>query len=362
MKNDKPEDDEIPQLQRLPSPPPHTTFATRQIHPPSFSAFKPRDYRFTGQARSMSHVAWSCDGKRIAAVGLDKMARVWNADKQVRLEPRLATLYSGTHTDEVNYVSWNPTHPDMFCTSSVIDRRIVFWDARQKSRSITHVTVPHGPIMTNYSPDGKHLLYTYYKPATDEDRIAQYQVSFLANRGTNDWEMMSTPTTKGSRGIFSNAGDAVIVAHTGIHSLDVYNFPEMSHFETVSAHVGGSTSIAMDPRGRYLASGGLDAIVNLFDLDEWICARTVTSCDHSINTVSFSFDGEYLAMATAGSYIDICATETAAPLHRVASPGPAPTVAWHPSQHAIAYCSKPKVGRENPASAFAYVSTFGVME
>ena len=26
---------------------------------------------------------------------------------------------------------------------------------------------------------------------------------------------------------------------------------------------------------------------------------------HSINTVSFSFDGEYLAMATAGSYIDI---------------------------------------------------------
>ncbi|KAL1737730.1 hypothetical protein HDZ31DRAFT_10381, partial [Schizophyllum fasciatum] len=57
--------------------------------------------------------------------------------------------------------------------------------------------------------------------------------------------------------------------------------------------------------GRYLASGGLDAIVNLFDLDEWICARTITSCDHSINAVSFSFDGEYLAMATAGSYIDI---------------------------------------------------------
>ncbi|KAL1738293.1 WD40-repeat-containing domain protein, partial [Schizophyllum fasciatum] len=282
MRNDKPEEEEIPQLQRLPSPPPHTTFATRQIHAPSFSAFKPRDYRFTGQARSMSHIAWSCDGKRIAAVGLDKMARMWNSDKQVCfyapsiLEPRLATLYSGTHTDEVNYVSWNPTHPDLFCTSSLIDRRIVFWDARQKSRSITHVTVPNGPIMTNYSPDGKHIMFTYYKPATDEDRTAQYQVSFLHNKGHNEWEIMDSPTTKGSRGIFSNGGDAIIVAHTGIHSLDVYSFPELAHYETMSAHVGGSTAIAMDPRGRYLASGGLDAIVNLFDLDEWICARTIT--------------------------------------------------------------------------------------
>ena len=62
-----------------------TMWNTRKHQPPSFSAFKPRDYRFTGQARSMSHVAWSCDGKRIAAVGLDKMARVWNADKQVRV-------------------------------------------------------------------------------------------------------------------------------------------------------------------------------------------------------------------------------------------------------------------------------------
>lgn len=300
----------------------------------------------------MTHIAWSCDGKRVAAVGHDKMARVWNSDKP--LEPRLATLYSGTHTEDVSYVSWNPTHPDLFCTSSLLDRRIVFWDARQKSRSISHTTLQYGATTTNYSPDGKHLLYTGY--SADSKHV---QASFLRLKGGNEWEMMENVGAKGSKGIFNNAGDAVIMAHTGLHNLDVYNFPDMTLYENVSAHVGGSTSVALDPRGRYLASGGLDGIVNLFDLDEWICARTITSCDHSINAVSFSYDGEYLALATAGPYVDICATETAAPLHRVPSPGPAPTVAWHPSQHAIAYCSKQRDGQQTSG---AYVSTFGILE
>lgn len=73
---------------------------------------------------------------------------------------------------------------------------------------------------------------------------------------------------------------------------------------------------------RYLASGGYDSIVNIFDLNEWICSRTIASCEYvakrvlldansillfrnAINALSFSFDGEYLAIASTGSYIDI---------------------------------------------------------
>ncbi len=49
------------------------------------------------------------------------------------MEPRAATLFSGGHSDDVDYVAWNPTHPELFCTSSQKDRRIVFWDARRPS-------------------------------------------------------------------------------------------------------------------------------------------------------------------------------------------------------------------------------------
>ena len=31
----------------------------------------------------MTHVAWSCDGKKLAAVGIDKITRVWSPEKSV---------------------------------------------------------------------------------------------------------------------------------------------------------------------------------------------------------------------------------------------------------------------------------------
>ena len=98
---------------------------------------------------------------------------------------------------------------------------------------------------------------------------------------------------------------------------------------------------------------------------------------NSINALSFSYDGEYLAIASAGSYIDIvsvgllsylyvdiyssysqCATETGIPVHRVPALAPSPTVTWHPSKYVIAYCGQTKVREGGPAPQ-ALISLFG---
>ena len=112
----------------------------------NFPAHKPRDLRIPS-AQAMTHVAWSCDGKRLAAVGVDKATRLWAPETSVSLrmlhyvcsltrrpqmEYRAAIHFSGGHSDDVDHVSWNPTHPELFCTSSQRDRRVVFWDARRK--------------------------------------------------------------------------------------------------------------------------------------------------------------------------------------------------------------------------------------
>ena len=91
------------------------------------------------------------------------------------MESRAATLFSGGHSDDVDYVSWNPTHPELFCTSGQKDRRIVFWDARRmleiypllvsnlhiylESRCIQQYQMKVSPVQTSYSPDGRSLLY-----------------------------------------------------------------------------------------------------------------------------------------------------------------------------------------------------------
>ncbi|KAF9464836.1 WD40-repeat-containing domain protein [Collybia nuda] len=350
----KDETEEIPPPQRPPSPPLYTTFAARGVHPPTFSAFKPRDYRMSS-SQAMTHVAWNCDGKKLAAVGIDKITRVWFPEKS--MEPRAASLFSGGHSDDVDYVSWNPTHPELFCTSSQKDRRIVFWDARQ-SRYIQQCSLKVSPVQTSYSPDGRALLYA----------SAGHQLFFLTlgregEETKEQWHPSERDVVRltGSTAMFNHVGDGVILTHHSEHTLRVMDYPSLTVRESPAAHVGGCVAVALDPRGRYLASGGYDSIVNMFDLTEWICARTITVCEHSINALSFSHDGEYLAIANAGTYIDICATETGVPLHRVPALAPSPTVTWHPSKYVIAYCGQTKI-REGGPPPVAVVSMFGLLE
>ncbi|KAF8639886.1 hypothetical protein AX17_001139 [Amanita inopinata Kibby_2008] len=348
----KDEIEEVPPPEPPPSPPSYTTFAARGVHPPTFSAFKPRDYRLPSQ-QTMTHVAWNCDGKKLSAVGIDKITRVWTPEKS--MEFRSASTYSGGHSDDVDYMSWNPSHPELFCTSSSRDKRIVFWDARQ-SRHTQQCLLKNSPVQTCYSPDGRSLLYT----------SAGHQLFYLTlgkegEETKETWRLSDREPVAGSTAIFNHAGDGILLTHNSEHAIRVVDFPNLAVRESPAAHVGGCVALALDPRGRYLASGGHDSIVNLFDLADWICTKTIISCEHSINALSFSHDGEYLAIASAGLYIDICATETGMPLHRVPALAASPTVTWHPSKYVIAYCGQTKI-REGGPPPVAVISMFGLLE
>lgn len=94
------------------------------------------------------------------------------------MEIRAASIYSGAHADDVDHVSWNPTHPELFVSSSQKDRKIVFWDARRalpdpdfvfffflpisslpESRAIQQLSLKLTPTQTGYAPDGKTIFY-----------------------------------------------------------------------------------------------------------------------------------------------------------------------------------------------------------
>ncbi|KAH9833686.1 WD40 repeat-like protein [Rhodofomes roseus] len=343
------EEDEIAPPQRPPSPPPHTTFTARGVHPPTFSAFRPRDVRIQSP-QSMNHVAWSCDGKRLGAVGIDKAIRLWHPEKSMEL--RAASMFSGGYQDEVDYIAWNPTHPDLFCTSGQKDRKIVFFDTRQ-SRSVQSLQLKISPAQLNYAPDGKTVLFT-----TSGKQLYGLTYSKQGEETKEQWHLWDKDPIPASTVTFNHAGDGLVLTHQSEATIRILDYPSLSIVHATPAHVGGCVAAALDPRGRYLASGGHDSIVNLFDLSEWICTRTITACDNAINSLSFSHDGEFLAIANAGSYIDICATETGMPLHRVPAIGSSPTVSWHPSKYVIAYCGQTKIREGGPAPS-AWISLFG---
>ncbi|THH12351.1 hypothetical protein EW145_g58 [Phellinidium pouzarii] len=347
-KGGKPDElDDLIEIPRLPSPPPHLTHASRGVHIPSFASFQPRDLRFTS-AHPVTHVAWSCDGRRLASVGIDKAVRLWTPEKS--LEPRSAVQYVGGHDYDVDYVTWNPTHPELFCSSSQRDRKIVFWDARQ-SRYVQSYTHHQVPTQINYAPNGKTICIV-----TLSNQLSFMQYEQGENESKPQWNFVKREPCMASTALFNHSGDGLALSFYRSNTLIIMDYPSLTIREQPAAHVGGCLAVALDPRGRYLASGGNDSIVNLFDMTEWICVNTITACEDSINALSFSHDGEYLAIASQGSYIDICAVETGRSLHRVPTIGPAPAVTWHPSKYVFAYC-----GQQNREGTpqIAFLSLFG---
>lgn len=95
----------------------------------------------------------------------------------------------------------------------------------------------------------------------------------------------------------------------------------------------------MSPTSRYLAIGGSDALISLYDTYDWICRRTLSSISGSVKSVSFSWDGSYvIGGSDEGTGIDIAHTETGEVVARIETSAPAPCVSWHPNgKYSIAY-------------------------
>ncbi len=57
---------------------------------------------------------------------------------------------------------------------------------------------------------------------------------------------------------------------------------------------------------RFMASGGSDGLVALWDLADGTCARTWSHMDHPIRSISLSADGAFLAYATESKELEVC--------------------------------------------------------
>ena len=143
----------------------------------------------------MTHVAWSCDGKCLAAVGIDKATRLWAPEISVSLcmfhyvrlathaAPRwstksrlispvviltMQTMYRGiqlTPSCSVHPVrrtgeSFSGSFSGTFDVSTSTHVNSGTDDLLQESRHMQQIQLKVLLVQTNYTPDGKPPLYT----------------------------------------------------------------------------------------------------------------------------------------------------------------------------------------------------------
>lgn len=123
---------------------------------------------------------------------------------------------------------------------------------------------------------------------------------------------------------WNNANNQFFVT-TGQGTIKVYDYPSFELQANLRGHTANCYCVETDPTSKYLAVGSADAMVSLWDTQTFQCVRAfeeLTYVEHCVEnlsivsdkllyyrwpvrTLSFSFDGQYIASASEDHFIDV---------------------------------------------------------
>ena len=140
----------------------------------------------------------------------------------------------------------------------------------------------------------------------------------------------------------------LLVTH-GDGSVKIFDYPSFGVLHTLSSHTSSCSSIAFSPLGNYVAVGGSDAMIALWDTYDWVCKRTFSNANSGkVSGLSWSWDGRYITsscedIGSGGGEgksegFEIYHAESGDVVYTVPTKtSSVPAVAWHPKSYALAY-------------------------
>jgi WD40 repeat protein len=250
--------------------------------------------RFAAPLPSVAELAFSRDGRRLAAGGM-KGARVWDTESG----QLLATCQGrAADDDEVARVALSPDGALLATTWSswvgnlktgqTLQSQLRLWDvatAREEA-SLAPPSHPNGPIL--FCRDGSLLA-----GLDDHDGLMLWDVTSRQRRSGPE-ERGDTVTATG----LSPDGRALASGHGG-GSVMILELPTGQRLRTLKGHAGAVHAVAYSPDGTTLATGGDDRTLRLWDTVTWQERGALKVPDGAIIAIAFSADGKDLFCATA---------------------------------------------------------------
>jgi WD40 repeat protein len=197
----------------------------------------------TGHTGYATALAFSADGRRLAAV--DGNATVWIWDTHTGQV--LATL--DRYAPGVRHLAFSPDGQALVWASGY---RVWRWDANAESAPGPAFTLPLPVSVLAFSPDGRLLAAGSQQPLVRRP-------AFAAGSQVAVWDFASGQLAH----TFAGHGDAVY-------------------------------ALAFSPDGHWLASGGLDTLIRLTDVNRATATRVLVGGHTSVVDLAFSPDGQTL--------------------------------------------------------------------
>ncbi|MCJ1479470.1 hypothetical protein MMC13_008156 [Lambiella insularis] len=292
----------------------------------AFSALKTQTYHDPASRGPGSHtirtIAWNPTGYLIATGSADRTLRIWNPEKP---QVKNSTELRG-HTGAIERVAWNPVKEAELASVSS-DGTCKFWNVRSKT-CVQTVQLGGEGLTISWSADGTAVLVGRKDDTLIPISLPTYAVSPALPQSTQTNQTLFTPASPPS----------TILLTTGTGSVVVATYPALTPLHTLYAHTSSCSTLALSPSGRYLATGGSDALITLWDTMDWVCRRTLGAMVGSVRSVGFSWDGGYVVGGSdEGNGLEIAHVETGEYVCKVETSAPATCVAWHPTRYWLAY-------------------------
>jgi WD40 repeat protein len=231
-----------------------------------------------GHTGQVAHVVFSPDSRRLASCGADGTLRIWDAATGNELRSWVG------HNGGVGWLVFSPDGQRL--ASSGADQAVHVWDAESGAEVFSlqgHVGVARS---VRYSPDGQRL-FTGYNGRLKVWDAASGQAICTLSGGSADWLRGSAISPDGKRVATAN----VEVAGT-LSLWDATTGKEIYTLRSVTNRV------VFSPDGRYLASGGREKIVRLWETATGKEIAAFRGHNGTVNDLSFSPDGRRLASAS----------------------------------------------------------------
>jgi WD40 repeat protein len=282
--------------------------------------------RILRQDASPTWLAYSPNGKLLAAAGFDGALRVWDADSG-----RLVRVMQG-HSASIWGVVFSPDGRSLF--SGGDDAKTVQWDVASGRKVREFKTYKEEAIGVSVSPDGKRLftgsgpldkVIKVFDLATGKLIVdvaghadAVQAIVFLAdgksfvscsNDGTlKVWDAqtyaLKSTLTQGqpSFHIAISPDRNTLASADASGKVKLWNMTTGAELRQISAHTGIAYALAFAPNGKWLASVGSDRALRLWEVDSGKELLTLMPFVDQVWSVVFSPDGKNLAAAgTDGS-------------------------------------------------------------
>jgi len=275
-----------------------------------------------GHKKIVQSVAWNCTGQKLASGSVDNTTRVWSLTQDGRNTQEMELK---GHSDGVANCCWSPISADLLATCSS-DKSVKLWDARNGKNPHTFKTT--GQLLNlAWSPNGQYLA-----AGSKKDMITFYDL-----RVNKLFKTLQMAVEINEMAFDKSSEHFLITTQDGI--VKICSFPDIQEEYELTATGGQCFCIEFDSTGKYFATGGADALVGLWDVSELVCIRTFSRLDSSIRTLSFSYDGQYIAYASEDPIVDISNVETGKSVKTIQLKGEKvslTSVSWNPKHHLLA--------------------------